>query len=266
MDYYGQQTASTFQQEAVAFLATPPGMVDHSLEASTVHPLSETATTAHPVAPAADPFMLLEAKMESMRQAILAWKSRAELLQSTLHEREALAAAQQEQIIALQEQMAQLQVALQDQQEQTNTLSQTLSDEESKSALLAEQGAGYLLQINEKEQQIAENEAKILTLEQLAIRFEVQMQHMHNEQLQLENNLTAKEKSIADLEGYITLVEQENGALKQQLEQFSGVNSGMLNRLNSMLDRFAAENDSLAFPLPNSNEQLGIYGDAAGHA
>jgi inactivated superfamily I helicase len=63
-----------------------------------------------------------------MRQAIIAWKSRAEQLQSTLHEREALAAAQQQQIITLQEQMAQLQLALQDQQEQTDTLSQTLSD------------------------------------------------------------------------------------------------------------------------------------------
>ncbi|WP_130471716.1 hypothetical protein [Candidatus Magnetaquicoccus inordinatus] len=259
MDYYGQQTVSTFQQEAAVFMAPPPAMVEQPVEAENVHSLAGEAIV-HPVTQAADPFTLLEAKMETMRKAIYSWRGRAEELQSTLQEREALAALQQEQILALQEEMARMQLALQNQGE-------LLSAEQGKSAELQEQGAGYLLQLSDKEQALAEAEAKILTMEQLAIRFEVQIQHMNGEQLQLEEKLAGKEKNIADLEGYIALVEQENNALKQQLEQFTGANHQMLDRLNTMLERFASDAEENSFALPQSSASgLGLYGATAGHA
>ncbi|MBF0097736.1 MAG: hypothetical protein HQM04_14355 [Magnetococcales bacterium] len=266
MDYYGYQTASTFQQEAVAFMAPPPGMVEHPTEAVGVHsPSSEAASI--PVAKAADPFQMLEAKMETMRNAIYAWKGRAESLQNTLSEREALAAAQQQQIQAMQEEIARMQLSLQQHQERIQYQEELLTEEQAKSTAMEEQGASYLLQLSEKEQLISDADAKILTLEQLAIRFEVQIQHMNSEQQQLESTLTSKDKHVADLEGYIALVEQENGALKQQLEQFTGANHQMLDRLNTMLDRFTGEADDTTFALPpSSGAGMDLYGATAGHA
>jgi chromosome segregation ATPase len=241
-------------------------MMEHPAEEVRVHsPSSEAASI--PVAKAADPFQMLEAKMETMRNAIYAWKGRAESLQNTLSEREALAAAQQQQIEEMQEEIVRMQLALQQQQERVLHQENQLAEEQHKSAALEEQGASYLLQISEKEQQISEADAKILTLEQLAIRFEVQIQHMSNEQQQLESTLTGKEKNIADLEGYIALVEQENGALKQQLEQFTGANHQMMDRLNTMLDRFTSEADDTTFALPtNGGSGMDLYGATAGHA
>ncbi|MBF0461429.1 MAG: hypothetical protein HQL87_08535 [Magnetococcales bacterium] len=241
MDLSGQQQVSTIQQQQIVFSAMTPEAVTHPEAVFPV--LEKTAQTSHATANVlGSPLLLLEARMNSMSSTIVQWKNKATALQATVTACEAQIANMQQEIVSMEQQIAELLSA-----------NQLMDDK-----------------LIEKDQTIADCDAKIAALELEVADTTTTTQQL--QQLSASNNqLLYKtrelEKTISDHEAYVALMEQENVELKQKVDQFSSSNDQLLGGLNSMLARFAVDDDADGcLAPPSASTSFGLLSETVGNA
>ncbi|MBF0399776.1 MAG: hypothetical protein HQL90_03305 [Magnetococcales bacterium] len=174
----------------------------------------EQAAVSAGTAPS-DPLLLLESRMANMRHAIAHWKSQAHALQESGR--------------ALEAQNAVLQQEITVQAQKLSAWSLRCEDMEKI--------------VMEKEQIIAEQAEKMVALEGEATILQSHANGLTAEQNQLHHKLSAADKTIIDLEAYIMLLEQDNSALKQQVNQMTGTNGQLLTGLTGLLERFTVDEE-----------------------